>query len=414
MENPSRKKVSQFPFFFLLIFWLPIFFVHTAFTRAVAHGSALNGVIKSAYQEKFVNDKFLIDHLELGGLKIGSNTFHARITNLTSNLLSIGLDLRAAPGMWFSPNMQKQFTFEIPPNNSRIIDGLYEFNHITPEASLRVRIGTTSLSADGGTVIAKLFERKFPVGHGNPAALKIRHIFRMLKTEHFDIYAWKGSLAESQIHQIASEREAGLRRISEILGVRFAGRIQLAFYPDADKKKEDTGHTGAGFAHDNIIVEIHNNQTHLDPFHEAAHIVAERLGSPPALFNEGFATYISERLGSMALLHLGHPEEKIDQAACNLARSGKLIPIQQLFKFEEIGSDDSRPEISYPLAASFVKYLIEVIGVERFREGYKGLVNSDDPAQIKRNEAEFVRIFGRSLAEVERAWLDRLSCLNSH
>jgi hypothetical protein len=258
-----------------------------------------------------------------------------------------------------------------------------------------------------------LVERLYPLGHGNPAAFDPHTFFDILRTETLDIFARKGSLAQSRIHLIAAERERGLREIEEVLGVRFDRRIRLVFYPDSATKTQETGHVGAGFASGGTIVEIYNAETQLDPYHEIAHLVAGQLGNPPALFNEGFATYISERLGAAALRYLGHPGKTVTQAVCDLAASGQLIPLAELFRFLEIGSEESRPPVAYPQAGSVVKYLIEVIGLVPFREAYSVLVSSDEPGRIQENEEAFARIFGESLREVERAWRNSLECSES-
>ena len=42
----------------------------------------------------------------------------------------------------------------------------------------------------------------------------------------------------------------------------------------------------------NTIVEIYNKAQKLDPYHETVHVLMRSFGSPPALFNEGFAVYM--------------------------------------------------------------------------------------------------------------------------
>jgi hypothetical protein len=49
-------------------------------------------------------------------------------------------------------------------------------------------------------------------------------------------------------------------------------------------------------------------------------------------------------------------------------KEGQLIKLEELIKFTEIGLEKSQPPISYAEAASFVKYLIETYGAQKFRE----------------------------------------------
>ena len=198
------------------------------------------------------------------------------------------------PGLWFM-SWQKQFSLLVPPRAARRFEVQYQWPGVGPNARLRVRFARATETADGGLQLAAPdVERLYRVGVGNPTTAQPR-----LTTEHFDIYVEKGSLAESEAEAIGRQREAALQEIEKLLGVTARQRIVLAFYSDADTKTRETGHIGAGLARNGMIVELYNSETRLDPFHELAHIVGRLLGDPPALLNEGFAVYASERLGSL-------------------------------------------------------------------------------------------------------------------
>jgi hypothetical protein len=225
-----------------------------------------------------------------------------------------------------------------------------------------------------------------------------------LHTGKLDIYATKGSLAAKQLDAIAKEREHAIGIISGVLGVDFIDRVRLVFYPDSATKTTETGHIGMGWASNGTIVEIYNEQQRLNPFHELAHIIAAKLGSPPAFLNEGFAVYISEELGSNALDYLSDYGGTIDEAACVMTRRGLLIPFSRLLQFNEIGSDSTAPAIAYPEAASVVKYLIKVRGMDSFRETYRTLIATDDPAQQEKNFSMLGAILGITVSDLERDW----------
>ena len=112
-------------------------------------------------------------------------------------------------------------------------------------------------------------------------------------TEHFDIYYFKNSTAEKQIDQIADEKEKGYKEICQFLEKDTDIRIRMIFFEDDVSKQNATGHQGAGWAFGNTIVEIYNEEQKLDPYHETTHILMNPFGRPPALFNEGFAVYMS-------------------------------------------------------------------------------------------------------------------------
>jgi hypothetical protein len=362
-------------------------------------------VREAAHAERFTNSSLVVEEVDLGAATPGANTLSARITNRASQPLALGLDIRTTPGMWFSPAWQRQFAFDILAGQTQVIKATYEFTHLTPEATVRLRLGPAMRKDDGPPrLVETVFERVYSVGERNAAVVAFQRSFRQIRTRHMDLFAVTGSLAASRLRRIGAERAAALRQIANLLAVTPSQRIRLVFYPDAESKTADTWHKGAGLARENTLVEIYSVDTQLDPYHELAHILANQIGNPPALLNEGFATYVSERLGAFALQHLGHPGKKINQVVRSLASTGQLIPLTDLVRCTEIGSEGSKPTVAYPEAASIVGFLIETHGLARFREGFAVLANSGEPDEVKRNEAEWLRVFGQSIEQTEAAW----------
>jgi hypothetical protein len=281
---------------------------------------------------------------------------------------------------------------------------------MTPEATLRVSFGAPHEDGGGIDLVERFFDTTLAAGGGNPAADDPRRAFDTVTTEHFEVFAWRGSAAARRMTAIAAERERALRRIAEMLAVSFTGRIRLVFYPDSASKTGQTGHIGNGYAGGRTIVEIFNDSVQLDPYHEVAHIVSGERGSPPAFLDEGFAVYVAQLLGADALRYLGAPGRTVAEATCGFLRAGRLVPLGRLIRFTEIGSDSTVPDISYPEAASVTAFLIERYGVERFRDGYARLRNTSDEAGLRRNEELLKEIFGDGVEEIERAWKTWLRC----
>ena len=114
-------------------------------------------------------------------------------------------------------------------------------------------------------------------------------------------------------------------------------------------------------------------------------------------------------MGADALNGLGWPGKKADAVVAALRRDGKLLPLDQVFTFTDIGPEESQPKVTYPEAASFVKYLIAEQGLEKFRQAYKSLENSYNPATIERNRQTFREIYGKLPSELEPEWLGSLT-----
>lgn len=221
---------------------------------------------------------------------------------------------------------------------------------------------------------------------------------------HFDIYYYKGSSAEREIKKIAEEREKGYQEICNFLDKSGDIRVRVVFFEDGKTKAWETGHRGAGWAFDQTIVEVYNEKEKLDPYHELCHILTRSYGDPPALFNEGFAVYMTERLGAPALKSLGGGLLTVAEKVKKLKSENQWIPLEELISYTEIGSDESRWEISYPEAASFVQFLIKKFDKEKFLQAYKSLKNPDDKSIHQENQKTLAAIYGLSLSELERQW----------
>ncbi len=243
-------------------------------------------------------------------------------------------------------------------------------------------------------------------GHQDGGDWRTRLLPKMRKraTEHFDIYCFKGSTAEKDIDRIAEQRDRGFREICRFLGKDSNVRLRMIFFEDAATKYSHTGHTGAGWATGNMVVEIYNEKQKLDPYHETAHILMRAYGSPPALFNEGFATYISERLGSHALESLSGGKSSIYDRVRQLNGKGELIELEELLTYTQIGSRETNPPVAYPEAASFVKFLIDAYGKDKFLKTYGTLGNSSGESEQRQNVETLERIYGKSLDELKAEW----------
>ncbi|NOR65796.1 MAG: hypothetical protein GQ528_00385 [Woeseiaceae bacterium] len=227
---------------------------------------------------------------------------------------------------------------------------------------------------------------------------------RKRTTKHFDIFCFKGSLAEKDIDKISEQRDRGFREICRFLGKDSDVRIRMILFADAATKYSHTGHTGAGWAVGNTVVEIYNEEQKLDPYHETTHVLMRAYGAPPALFNEGFATYMSQRLGSHALDAMGGGESSIYERVRELSGKGELIALEELLTYTEIGTRETNPPVAYPEAASFVKFLIDTYDKDKFLKAYRTLRNSSDKSVQLQNAEVLQGIYGRSLDELNNEW----------
>jgi len=228
--------------------------------------------------------------------------------------------------------------------------------------------------------------------------------FKIRESRHFFVYFFPGSEAELGIERIVASRERTLRLLSRELEVELPWKAILFLYPDAESARKLTGHRGDGWAYGRTIVEVYSPRRKIDPNHELVHLLANQIGSPPALLAEGLATSHERNFDNA-----GRYRARVENWCRGLLREGALIPLSELMKIASLGEDLTRPRIAYPESACFVRYLLATQGWERFRRAYAELENSSEPSAQKVNASRFESIFGLSLREAESAWKEDLS-----
>lgn len=325
-----------------------------------------------------------------------------RFTNRSADPVFGAIDVRAEPGDWLRPLQQELHLYRIPPDTTVEVEAPYAFSKMSPGAVLRIRAGTPEQEPGGSFVIPEpVLVRSISAG-GSPEALAFMARFDTLATPHIALYALRGSPAARRLAELARQRESAAAAIGALLGVDPPAGVRMVFYPDSATKTTDTRHIGNGWANNSIVVEIYNDSVHVDPYHELTHIVAARLGAPPAWLDEGLATYVSERLGADALELLGAPGRPVRAEACRLQRAGHLIPIPLLFAVDAFGGDSVPGGTAYAESAAMVAYLVERTGEPRLRDLYRRLESGVDWVPVEKNRRTFEALTGASLDTFER------------
>lgn len=223
-------------------------------------------------------------------------------------------------------------------------------------------------------------------------------------SEHFEVYFEAASPAEQDIEKIIRCRETAYAQIACTLRYPRVGLpITLVLYADAETKYKETGHRGNGWGFETFMVEIYNESVKVSPYHELTHVVAGALGTPPALYDEGLAVYLSNLLSATP-----HATERLDEQASAILAAREWIPIDELAGYAEIGPAATRPSLSYAVSAAFVKHLIETYGIEGFLRLYSQTGVPRDPAADERNRTVFCAVYGKTLAQVEQELINTL------
>ena len=350
-----------------------------------------------------------IGYLEFGEVKPGLSELKLRVANQTGRSRSLELHVVAYAGLHHA-TVDRSTTYKIAPQTTRFLSVAYEFGQLTPFS--RVTVTVDSLKPDAGSEEEKqqIYRCRVFLGIGNPDVSLDFPGFVRRSSKRIDSYYLPGSLAEEEIDQVLTNREDAITRIDELLNAAYAGRIKFFLYPDEERKLQDTGHRGLGWAYGDFIAEVYNKKEKLDPYHELAHILAGQLGHPPAFLDEGFATYVSEAFGWDALMYLGAPGRTVDEVAAELIRTGRSLPLKELFAVENIGGSQERAEIEYPQSASIVKFLVEIYGPKVLGDLMQALeaTTGTDSTVATRNLIRLQRILNVSVVELESAWIQTL------
>jgi hypothetical protein len=221
------------------------------------------------------------------------------------------------------------------------------------------------------------------------------------ESQHFQFHHMPGTAAERDLPQLAILAEASLARITSVLEMDFDSQMSIYFVPRVFWQG------GAAYGDKvQLISYLDRNYTGIETWsyltHEGTHALAQDLlqpkedgGGPDAVLVEGLAVWAGD----------GHyRQEPIDLWAAVVADSDQYIPLADLRAGPFY---DFQHEISYLEGASFVKFLIERYGLDKFKELY-GQATGD----ATHDEALVERLYGTGYGTLEADWLAYLAGLD--
>lgn len=219
-------------------------------------------------------------------------------------------------------------------------------------------------------------------------------------TAHVTIYYPRGASFAPDIARIGEEHELRLAQVARTLGVAPPHVTSFYFASPAEKRRW----MGAARVYiakpwrREIYVQ-HDDPPHDVIRHELAHVVAGEFGDPifhvalswfgwpPVRFNMG----LIEGLAVAADWPGGRGRPTPHQAARALLDAGKLPPIARLLA---PGFLEHSAALSYTVAGSFVRFLLDTHGADKLRALYRA---GGTPAH-------FPTIYGQPLDALEEAW----------
>ena len=198
------------------------------------------------------------------------------------------------------------------------------------------------------------------------------------RTPHFLFYSRNGEPID--VHEV----ERSLWKVQRLLGQELPGPAEYYRYGTPQEVAADLGEYATGVTLGSLR-QIHTvrRECHL---HEIVHLVAAQLGDPGPFFQEGLAVALSgSKWRGQTLAGVRLPTSLRRQKVSALAARFESLP----------------PDVAYPVAGSFVAFLIKSYGVSRVAEFFRASGGSGAP----RDEA-FRATFGQGLDQAGAAWAE--------
>jgi len=214
-------------------------------------------------------------------------------------------------------------------------------------------------------LIALIYWFRCDLGYESTASYIENQLGGVLRTEHFTIYYPRNLYDDHDLQRIADEHEFRLKEIMDLFNLPNVRPITSFIYPSADAKLRLIG------AGNTDIAKPWSNQVHVTAqsllstlHHELVHVVAGRFGRPVihASFSmgltEGLATALDWEWGSRTVHEYAAAMRALDIAP---DITSLMTPI---------GFISQSSSVSYVLAGSFCRYLIDRYGIRKFLQVY--------------------------------------------
>jgi tetratricopeptide (TPR) repeat protein len=205
------------------------------------------------------------------------------------------------------------------------------------------------------------------------------------ETDHFIISYPDSVLKGLRLEQVVQLHEYYYDQLVKVLRVRPDRKIHTFLYASQEQKGRLIGASGTDFAKP-WLSQLHINLSDVDGAlkHELVHVLAADFGFP--ILRVGVNSGLIEGL-AVAVDRVQY-EEPVHRLAAMVFASGSAPDVSSLFSLS--GFIKAAPGVSYTLAGSFCRYLIDRYGMRRFKLLYR--------------TGEFEIIYGIPLPDLLQEW----------
>ena len=184
-----------------------------------------------------------------------------------------------------------------------------------------------------------------------------------VSSKNYDFYFNIGSLAEKDIDNIIKIQEKCYTDICNVLNIK--PKLRIKYYlletPELVGKAYGDNEPCNGFASPpDTIYAVYNKDVKCIGYHEDAHIISYTINRPDSPFiREGLAMFFDKVWWN----------RKNEDWVIEYLKNNKYISIVKLLDKDTFFSYPDH--VTYPIAGSFIKFLIEKFGINKFLELYK-------------------------------------------
>jgi len=253
--------------------------------------------------------------------------------------------------------------------------------------------GRRILTAAIALILTTIYVYRCELGIESTAGFIKQTLGGEYSTEHFIIYYARNSLTDDEIRRTGAEHEFRLNQVLDALALPRTRILESYVYPSPEVKQRLIG------AGNTDIAKPWSGQIHLSRQslagslkHEIVHAAAAPFGLP--VIRASMSTGLVEGLAVAVDGEWGN--RTLHEYAAAMRTFGVATDIREIMNFWGFAAHPS--SVSYVLAGSFCKYLIDRYGIRKMMQLYRSV--------------DYRTVYGRSLNQLMQEWqgyLDRVS-----
>lgn len=173
---------------------------------------------------------------------------------------------------------------------------------------------------------------------------------------------------------------------ANLLGVKSDVVINYYFYPDTLTIRQMTGIKGDMYVSWDDY-DFHTIRPADD--HEVVHFITDSIGRPPRSIAEGTVVWMQDRWGDRTL----------DEQLHELVKANKILSLTDMFEYNQFQRQD--PNMSVPMSAAFIKFIVDKWGKETLMELYRSVNGLNSYATVSK---AFEAVYQTPMPKAEEAF----------